>query len=46
MSVYSDVNGACRRGLTKPFDGTKVFVGNGVAEMARKEIFCSEIAPR
>lgn len=42
VSVYADLEGKCRKGLTKPYDGQKVFVGNGTAVLARKEIFCSQ----
>lgn len=42
MSVYCDLENKCRKGLIKPFDGQKVFLGNGIAALARKEIFCSE----
>lgn len=46
VSVYSDVESNCRRGLTKPFHGKKLFVGNGKAKMSRNEIFGSPTAPR
>lgn len=42
VSVYADLEGKCRKGLTKPSDGQKVIVGNGTAVLARKEIFCSQ----
>ena len=42
VSVYCDLENKCRKGLIKPFDGQKVFVGNGIAALARKEIFCSK----
>ncbi|XP_028390972.1 putative methyltransferase NSUN6 [Dendronephthya gigantea] len=45
VSVYSDVDGQCRKGLTKKFGGRKIFVGNGRAELARNEIFCVDTAP-
>lgn len=38
VSVYSDIKGKCRKGA-KEFDGTKVFLGNGISEVSRKEIF-------
>ncbi|XP_035269886.1 tRNA (cytosine(72)-C(5))-methyltransferase NSUN6 isoform X1 [Anguilla anguilla] len=41
VSVFSDVEGRCTRGA-KDFQGKKVFVGNGVAEMGRADIFCSD----
>lgn len=40
MSVFSDLEGRCTRGATS-FQGKKVFVGNGVAEMDRSSIFCT-----
>lgn len=41
VSVFSDLEGKCTRG-NKDFKGKKVFVGNGVAEMDRSGIFCSD----
>ncbi|XP_077124434.1 tRNA (cytosine(72)-C(5))-methyltransferase NSUN6 isoform X1 [Ranitomeya variabilis] len=41
VSVYSDIEGKCKRGATE-FDGTKVFIGNGISELSRSEIFCSQ----
>ncbi|XP_047377000.1 tRNA (cytosine(72)-C(5))-methyltransferase NSUN6 isoform X1 [Sciurus carolinensis] len=38
ISVYSDIKGRCKKGA-KEFDGTKVFLGNGISELSRKEIF-------
>ncbi|XP_037594925.1 tRNA (cytosine(72)-C(5))-methyltransferase NSUN6 isoform X2 [Cebus imitator] len=38
ISVYSDIKGKCKKGA-KEFDGTKVFLGNGISELSRKEIF-------
>ncbi|XP_004605538.2 tRNA (cytosine(72)-C(5))-methyltransferase NSUN6 isoform X1 [Sorex araneus] len=38
ISVYSDIKGKCKKGA-KEFDGTKVFLGNGVSELSRREIF-------
>lgn len=38
VSVYSDIKGKCKKGA-KEFDGTKVFLGNGISESSRKEIF-------
>ncbi|CAN9506365.1 unnamed protein product [Ophioblennius macclurei] len=40
VSVFSDLEGNCTRGATS-FQGKKVFVGNGVAEMDRSSIFCT-----
>ncbi|XP_029979008.1 putative methyltransferase NSUN6 isoform X2 [Sphaeramia orbicularis] len=41
VSVFSDTEGKCTRGATS-FQGLKVFVGNGVAEMDRSSIFCTD----
>ncbi|XP_030045789.1 tRNA (cytosine(72)-C(5))-methyltransferase NSUN6 isoform X2 [Microcaecilia unicolor] len=40
VSVYSDVEGKCKRGA-KEFDGAKAYLGNGIAERSRSEIFSS-----
>ncbi|XP_018419683.1 PREDICTED: putative methyltransferase NSUN6 [Nanorana parkeri] len=40
VSVFSDIEGKCRRGALE-FDGTKVFIGNGIAELSRSDIFCT-----
>lgn len=41
VSVFSDLEGRCTRGATS-FQGKRAFVGNGVAEMDRSRIFCSD----
>ncbi|XP_037746730.1 tRNA (cytosine(72)-C(5))-methyltransferase NSUN6 isoform X1 [Chelonia mydas] len=40
VSVYSDIEGKCKRGA-KEFLGTKLFIGNGISELSRSEIFSS-----
>nr|XP_009671974.1 PREDICTED: putative methyltransferase NSUN6 isoform X2 [Struthio camelus australis] len=40
VSVYSDIEGKCKRGA-KVFEGIKVFIGNGISELSRNEIFSS-----
>ncbi|XP_073190268.1 tRNA (cytosine(72)-C(5))-methyltransferase NSUN6 isoform X3 [Lepidochelys kempii] len=40
VSVYSDIEGKCKRGA-KEFLGTKFFIGNGISELSRSEIFSS-----
>ncbi|XP_071157585.1 tRNA (cytosine(72)-C(5))-methyltransferase NSUN6-like isoform X2 [Mytilus edulis] len=42
VSVYADVDGKCLRGLTKTYDGQKLFVGNGIVQFSREEIYCNE----
>ncbi|XP_038611581.1 tRNA (cytosine(72)-C(5))-methyltransferase NSUN6 [Tachyglossus aculeatus] len=41
VSVYSDVEGKCRKGA-KGFAGTQAFLGNGISELSRREIFGSD----
>eukprot|EP00062_Callorhinchus_milii_P005618 gi/632945234/ref/XP_007887938.1/ PREDICTED: putative methyltransferase NSUN6 isoform X1 [Callorhinchus milii] len=45
VSVYSDIDGKCKRGA-KEFTGPKVFVGNGIAELSRDQVFCSGVTLR
>ncbi|NXR06755.1 NOP2 methyltransferase, partial [Semnornis frantzii] len=40
VSVYSDIEGKCKRGA-KEFEGVKVFLGNGISEVSRGDIFSS-----
>ena len=46
ISVYADLDGKCRRGLTKKYQGRKYFVGNGIATIGRAELFKNSVAPR
>ncbi|XP_049420668.1 tRNA (cytosine(72)-C(5))-methyltransferase NSUN6 isoform X1 [Epinephelus fuscoguttatus] len=41
VSVVSDLEGRCTRG-SSDFQGKKVFVGNGVAQIDRSDIFCTD----
>jgi len=41
VSIYVDVEGRCRKGLVKRFDGVRLHVGNGRAEVSRRELFVS-----
>ncbi|XP_037828968.1 tRNA (cytosine(72)-C(5))-methyltransferase NSUN6 isoform X2 [Kryptolebias marmoratus] len=45
VSVSFDLEGRCTRGAFS-FQGNKVFVGNGVAEIDRSSIFCADEPPR
>ncbi|XP_075408573.1 tRNA (cytosine(72)-C(5))-methyltransferase NSUN6 isoform X2 [Tenrec ecaudatus] len=38
VSVYSDIKGKCKRGA-KEFDGPKVFLGNGISDFSRSDLF-------
>ena len=42
VSVYADLYGKCRKGLTKPFDGQKLFLGNGISLFDRRDVFCCQ----
>ena len=46
VSVYIDVEGRCRKGLVKRFEGVKVYVGNGDAEVSRRDVFVNDGEPR
>ncbi|XP_071960043.1 tRNA (cytosine(72)-C(5))-methyltransferase NSUN6-like [Antedon mediterranea] len=39
VSVHADLDDKCRRGATKPYQGAKVFIGNGMAVMSRADVF-------
>ncbi|KAI9516605.1 hypothetical protein NQZ68_013661 [Dissostichus eleginoides] len=45
VSVFSDLEGRCTRGATS-FQGMRVFVGNGVAQIDRSGIFCTDVAAK
>lgn len=40
VSVYADLDGKCLRGH-KAYSGQKMFVGNGVLQFSREQIYCS-----
>ncbi|GAB1606904.1 putative methyltransferase NSUN6 [Argonauta hians] len=39
VSLYIDMEGTCLRGQTRPLSGEKIFLGNGVSEVSRNQIF-------
>ena len=41
VSLFADVEGKCRKGLTRTYEGRKLFLGNGRALLGRNDIFCS-----
>lgn len=45
VSVFSDIEGRCTRGAVS-FQGNKVFVGNGVAQIDRSSIFATGEPPK
>ncbi|KAI1301936.1 tRNA (cytosine(72)-C(5))-methyltransferase NSUN6 [Halotydeus destructor] len=42
VAVFCDVEEKCLQGWSKPYNGKKVFVGNGVSHVSRRDLFCSE----
>ncbi|KAK3109203.1 hypothetical protein FSP39_025417 [Pinctada imbricata] len=42
VSVYADLDGKCLKGSNKVYTGNKTYVGNGVAQRSRAEIFKTE----
>lgn len=47
VSVYADSSGICKRGLKVLFtDSSKVFVGNGIMKMSRKQLFDKDLHPK
>ena len=46
VSVYADVEGKCRRGLTTEYCGKSYFIGNGHAKVSRLQLFGSNSATR
>ncbi len=46
MSVYADLEGQCKRGLAVEYDGRTLFVGNGIAELSRRELFSPDAKNR
>ena len=46
VSVYVDVEHGCRKGLVKRFEGVKMYVGNGVAQVSRRDVFVNDACLR
>ncbi|ESO96721.1 hypothetical protein LOTGIDRAFT_174713 [Lottia gigantea] len=42
VAVYCDMEGKCRRGAVAKYEHTKVFLGNGIAQIGRDDYFCSQ----
>ena len=42
VSVFADMEGKCRRGLATDYEAQTLYVGNGVAELSRTQLFGSE----
>lgn len=41
VAVYADLEGQCRKGLKEEYRERKVYVGCGVMQLSRDQIFCS-----
>ncbi|XP_077978843.1 tRNA (cytosine(72)-C(5))-methyltransferase NSUN6-like [Glandiceps talaboti] len=39
VSVYSDQDGKCRKGMITSYEGSRVFLGNGIAQVSRANVF-------
>lgn len=46
VSLYVDVEGRCRKGLLKQFQGIKLYVGNGLAQVSRRDMFVNDVPLR
>jgi len=47
VSVYADLAKQCKRGYHKYYDNPfKMFVGNGIAKMNRRELFNGDMNPK
>ncbi|KAF0295895.1 putative methyltransferase NSUN6 [Amphibalanus amphitrite] len=42
VAVYADRDGRCLRGRTQPYAGATTFVGNGVMQLSRRELFTTD----
>jgi hypothetical protein len=41
VAVYADLEGQCRKGLKEEYRERKLYVGCGVMQLSRDQIFCS-----
>lgn len=39
MSVWADLDGFCPKGFKKAYEGRKVFIGNGICQLNRSDVF-------
>lgn len=40
VAVLADLDGKCLKGLTQVYNGRKLYVGTGVAQISREDLFC------
>ena len=41
VAVYADLDGQCRKGLKEEYKERKLYVGCGVIQLSRDQVFCS-----
>ena len=46
VSVFTDVDGKCKRGLVVEYEGRTLFVGNGHVKLSRRDLFGSHATNR
>ena len=46
VSVYADIDGKCKRGLTVEYRNHTQYVGNGYAQLSRHELFSAAAVTR
>ena len=39
VSIWADLDGNCSKGLKKSYNGNKIFIGNGICQVNRLEVF-------
>ena len=37
--MYADLDGKCKRGLVVDYEGKTLFVGNGIMQLNRRDLF-------
>jgi hypothetical protein len=46
VSVFADIVGQCKKGFQKPYaQDSKMFVGNGIVLMDRKQLYTKGVKP-
>ncbi|XP_060527902.1 tRNA (cytosine(72)-C(5))-methyltransferase NSUN6 isoform X2 [Cylas formicarius] len=45
VSIYVDIEKNCKKGFQKIYEGKKVFIGNGLVKIVRKNLFGENLTP-
>jgi hypothetical protein len=46
VSVFADIVGQCKKGSQKPYvHSCKIFLGNGIVRMERKQLYAKDLKP-